>query len=189
MEDAELVGLFWERSERAIEELGGKYGALCSSVARGILGSREDTEECVNDAYFRVWRSIPPSRPENLRAYVCKATRCAALDRYKYDHRKKRSSGGCCAALSELDDVAAELDARDAPLDALALREAMEHFLASLAERERLVFLRRYWFFDSESAIAEAMGLNKNTVKTILRRTRARLLETLTREELMDDRI
>ena len=52
MNDADIIGLFWARSETAITELGNKYDRLARSVAMNILHDRLDTEECMNDSYL-----------------------------------------------------------------------------------------------------------------------------------------
>ena len=80
MRDKEIVGLYWRRSERAIEESRRKYGAFCRSIAFRILHNREDSEECENDTYLRSWNAIPPSRPKLLGAFLGKITRNLALD-------------------------------------------------------------------------------------------------------------
>ncbi len=70
MEDGEILALFEARSERALEELSGKYGKLCGQVAENILKNRSDAEECVNDALLASWNTIPPQRPDPLKTYV-----------------------------------------------------------------------------------------------------------------------
>ena len=50
MEDAQIVELFFARSEDAISELDQKYGKLYHKLADNILKSAQDAEECVNDA-------------------------------------------------------------------------------------------------------------------------------------------
>ena len=50
MEDGQIVGLFWARSEEALRALDETYGGLCRSLALNILNDRRDAEECVNDA-------------------------------------------------------------------------------------------------------------------------------------------
>lgn len=70
MEDAQIIELFFARSEDAISELDKKYGKLCHKLADNILASAQDAEECVNDAYLSTWNAIPPQRPESLPAFV-----------------------------------------------------------------------------------------------------------------------
>ena len=66
MEDRIIINLFWQRDQSAIEETDNKYGETCRYIARSILTSREDAEECVDDTYMAVWDSIPPQRPVHL---------------------------------------------------------------------------------------------------------------------------
>ena len=60
MEDSAIIDLYWAREERALTETDEKYGGMCRSIAYNILQSREDTEECVNDTWFRAWSTMPP---------------------------------------------------------------------------------------------------------------------------------
>ena len=60
MDDELIVQLYWDRSENAISETDRKYGAYCNSIAYGILQSKEDAEESVNDTYMDAWNSMPP---------------------------------------------------------------------------------------------------------------------------------
>ena len=58
----------------------------------------------------------------------------------------------------------------------------MNSFLHTLSEKDCNVFLRRYWYVEEYSEIAERYGLKLNTVKTSLFRTRVRLKEYLQKE-------
>ncbi len=55
-------------------------------------------------------------------------------------------------------------------------------FLRTLPERDCNIFLRRYWFMEEYGAIAEKYGLNLNTVKSSLFRSRGKLKEYLEKE-------
>lgn len=44
MEDAQIIELFFARSEDAISELDMKYGKLCHKLADNILASAQDAE-------------------------------------------------------------------------------------------------------------------------------------------------
>ena len=55
------------------------------------------------------------------------------------------------------------------------LRLDINRFLASLGERERDVFLRRYFYCEEPAEIALRYGLRRGNVNTILCRTRAKL--------------
>ena len=70
MEDAQIVQLFFERSEEAITQAQNKYSGYCRSIAMNVLADEQDALECVNDCLFNTWNSIPPARPDSLRAYM-----------------------------------------------------------------------------------------------------------------------
>ena len=87
MEEREILALLEARSETALDRLTEQYAPLCRQIAREILGSPEDAEECWNDALLRLWNSVPPERPRHLRAYLAKLTRHAAIDRLPADEQ------------------------------------------------------------------------------------------------------
>ena len=51
IDDEKIIEMFFERSEQGIRELDIKYGKVCHNLSYHIVGSRQDAEECVNDAY------------------------------------------------------------------------------------------------------------------------------------------
>jgi RNA polymerase sigma-70 factor (ECF subfamily) len=62
------------------------------------------------------------------------------------------------------------------------LGKLISKFLWSEKELDRNVFLRKYWFFDSISDIAERYSMNENSVKSMLFRSRNRLRDFLRKE-------
>ncbi len=69
MEDKQIIELFLEHSDNAISKLAQMYGKYCNYIAYNILHNYQDSEECVNDAYLRVWNTIPPKKPNNLASF------------------------------------------------------------------------------------------------------------------------
>ena len=70
LEDSKIVQLYWDRDQSAIPATSEKYGSYCTSIARNILGSHEDAEECVNDTYLKAWNSMPPHKPSFLSKFL-----------------------------------------------------------------------------------------------------------------------
>ena len=159
MDDKMIVKLFLERNEEAIKNTEAKYSRYCMHIANNILDSLRDSEECVSDAYLRHWNSIPPARPTNLKAYIGKITRNLALDAYDKRRAKKRS------------------DATE-----LALKQAINGFLASLKKSHRIIFMQRYWYLSSVKDIAKNQAMTENNVKVILMRLREKLKKYLEKE-------
>lgn len=180
MEDKRIVELFFERSERAIEESEKKYGRYCYSVAYSILASREDTEEVVNDTYLRAWNAIPPHKPSRLGAFLARIARNLALDKYE-SRRRDRENVAAEAVLDELADCLPDTEGLSVT-DELILRGAVDSFLASLGEQTRIVFMRRYWYMMPIAKIAQTSGMTEANVKTTLHRTRKAFKEHLEKE-------
>ena len=178
MEDSAIIDLYWAREERALSETDTKYGGYCRSIAFNILHSYEDTEECVNDTYLHAWNAIPPARPGSLRAFLGAIVRNLAINRLNYNRARRRS-----AAIVALDEFAECLPDGTEPItDTVALRAAFDSFLASLPERERVIFVRRYWYLCPVAEIARGMDIPEGTVKSILSRTRERFRIHLEKE-------
>ena len=177
MEDGEIIELYFSRNENAIKETAAKYGRLTMSVAYNILRSPEDAEECVNDTYLGVWNSIPPARPNNLRAFICKIARNLSLNKLKYNTAAKRSPE-LLLSLNELEEVIAD----DKLPDGGDLSGLISEFLRAQKPDARNVFLRRYWFADSVAEIADRYSFSESKVKSMLFHTRNKLREYLRKE-------
>ena len=178
MEDKEIIKLFTERSENAVEATQRKYGAYCNTIAFNILGDAQDAEECVSDSLFKTWNAIPPAKPASLRSFVGRITRNTALDRYESRSAEKRGGGQLALALDELTESIPAPEAQ-APGEITAILNA---FLAGLGRDERIIFVRRYWYLDSVRDIAEKLGFGESKVKTSLFRSREQLKKMLSKE-------
>lgn len=182
MDDAAIIELYWKRSESAISETAKKYGAYCKTIAMNILGNAEDSEECVNDAYLRTWNAIPPQRPVLFPPFLGRITRNASLNRYKARKTAKRGGGEVVLLLDELEECIPSASDVEAEYEAGQTAKAIEDFLITESKENRLVFMRRYWYADSISAIAKRFNISESNVKTMLFRTRNKLREYLEKE-------
>ncbi|MDE7193943.1 MAG: RNA polymerase sigma factor [Oscillospiraceae bacterium] len=185
MEDNEIVGLYWARSESAIRATAEKYGRYCAAIALNILCKTEDAEEICNDTWLAAWNSIPPNRPKVLKAYLGKITRRLSLKRWRDMSREKRGGGTAALALEELGECVPSGSCAEDSFNRDMLVRALNVFLSSLRENERRVFICRYWYMDSIEKISGDFGYSRSKVKSMLYRTRARLAEHLNREGLL----
>lgn len=177
-DDAKMIQLLWERSDHALEVIARVYGDRCLCLAQSILHNTQDAEECVNDAYLQLWRTIPPTTPTSLEAYLLKTVRNICLNRQVHDTAQKRGSGAVGIPLHELEGVLSDVEL---PEDSRELRRAINTFLASLDKRDMLLFVRRYWYSDSIEELAKAAGLKPNYVHQRLHRLRKKLHRHLTK--------
>ena len=70
-------------------------------------------------------------------------------------------------------------------MEAAELEEAVNRFLRALPERERNVFLRRYWFTEPAADIARRYGMREGAVRSSLFRSREKLRRYLEKEGLL----
>lgn len=180
IDDQRIIELYSERNEAALKETEFKYGRLCYSIAYNILGNSEDAEECVNDTLLSVWNAIPPTMPENLKAYICRIAGNTALKKLEYNSAEKRSSNAVIY-LTELEEIIPD-NRSPGDITEENLSELISSFLRSQKPEIRKVFIRRYWFFDSVSDIAARFSYSESKVKSMLFHTRNKLKKFLMKE-------
>lgn len=181
MEDKQIIQLYWERAEEAIQATAAKYGRLCWYIAQNILSSPEDSEECVNDTWLGLWNAIPPQRPGRLSAFAGRVTRNLALKRFDYLTAAKRGAEAVCS-LEELGECVSGRASVEDELENRRIEEVISRFLWSLEEEKRSIFIRRYWYFDSIQAICRRTGCSQSKVKSMLYHTRQKLRDYLESE-------
>lgn len=182
MEDRELIELYWTRSETAISESDIKYGKYLRYIANNILHNYQDSEECVNDTYLRAWKSIPPERPDKPAVFLGKITRNLALDKYRKTKASKRGGGEFPISLEELNEYIGSLKCTDEVLDHIVLKDIFNSFLKHLPKSDRIIFMRKYWYFCSIKEISEDMRISQSKVKMSLLRSRSKLKSLLEKE-------
>jgi len=183
LEDNEIIQLYWDRSEEAVSETDRKYKALCMHIAGNILSDRSDSEECLNDTYLAAWNAIPSDRPKFFPAFLCRIMRNIALKRYEYNSAAKRCPE-VKLSLDELDECIPSDENVERICDAKELGRLISDFLREQSEKNRVVFIRRYWYYDSVREIAERYAFSENAVKQILFRMREKLKVFLAEEGL-----
>ena len=174
MDDKTIIQHYWDRDERAVTETDEKYGAYCCSIAENILNNREDAKECVNDTYLKTWNAIPTQWPKVFPAFIGKIVRNLAFNRYSMSRAEKRGGGQIHIVLDELEECIPD---RSAAIehDADELTEEINSFLDSLSEKNRKIFMLRYWGTENVGDIARIMKMSENSVSAVLSRLRRKL--------------
>lgn len=181
LEDSKIIDLFFAREEQAIIALSEKYGTVCSRIARNILQNDHDAEECVNDTYLAAWNTIPPQKPDLLRTYIFRIVRNIAIAKYHTNTAKKRNSY-YDVALEELESCLIASNTVEQEIEVNELSQLIDSFLDTLDKESRIMFVRRYWYSDSISDIAEKFQISSNNVSVRLSRIRGRLKKHLKKE-------
>lgn len=182
MDDSNIVELYLNRDQSAVKETSEKYGVRLRTLALGITEDAQAAEECENDTYLEAWNSIPPHDPKSyLYAFLARITRHISLN-YCRDRSRLKRSAHICQLSNELEQCIPSPNDAECCLDNIALQDAINGFLGTLTEEKRNLFVRRYWYLDSISAIADRFAISESNVKTTLFRIRSRFREYLKKE-------
>ncbi len=189
MNDVQIIELFWQRDETALMEVENKYANYCFAIAWKILMSREDSEECVNDTWLAAWNTIPPKRPSILSSFLGRITRNFAISNLRKKYAAKRTD----MYINNMNDILREVEILNRQtIHSLEHEEAEEElvrllneFLETLKERDRDIFLRRYWHMDSMEELARRHNLSESAVKANLFRTRKKLEKIMRKEKYL----
>ena len=150
------------------------YGPLIRYVIAPILDDERDREECLSDVLLRVWDSIGTFDPckAALTTWLTHLTRNAALNRRRANERRRE--GGA------LDETMP--DTADGPEQSLLKAEtskALWTAVGQLGRRDRNLFLRKYYYYQSTAQIAAESGLTVRAVEGKLYRIRKHLQSEL----------
>ena len=122
---------------------------------------------------------MPPEKPNRLSVFFGKITRNLAIDKYRKDRTQKYGGGQIALCLDELEECIGE----EHPIeDRIAFQELIYKFLSELPEKNRDIFLLRYWYMMSIAEIASRNHITEGSVRMILQRVRDKLKKYLEKE-------
>lgn len=182
MTDNEIVKLYFDRDEKALDETEKKYGAYCRKITLGIVGKIEDAEECLNDTRLKVWESIPPAKPDNLKCYLGKISRNNALNYLRSQKAVKRGGDVYTQSVDELSECISSSTSPEKQVEDKFIVDVINSFIDSLEREKRVIFVKRYWYMKQTADISKEMGISESKVKTTLFRLRKQLKAYLEQE-------
>ncbi len=179
--DDDIIELYFARDERAIAETDRKYGRYLFRLCENILHDPADSEECRNDAYLKVWNSIPPERPTVLPAYLNRVTRGTAIDRYRARARRGETRGELLVSVEELSDILPASETVESEWESRALGQEISRYLRTQSKRRQYLFVARYFRAEPVEDIARFLGVSASAVYKELTKLRRGLKEHLER--------
>ena len=148
------------------------------TLAMRITASRETAEEVTIDVFHNIWRDASryDAASGTVLAWIMNQARSRAIDRLRFDNRRKRSPGNGEEPPSE---------ATADPLEMLELRRQGESLLKALAvltPDERQAIEATFFAGFTHAEAAERLNQPLGTVKTRIRSGLHKLRHTLTVE-------
>ena len=181
LSDEDIIELYWQRDESAIDETDFKYRKYLFTIAYNILYSNEDCEECLNDTYLGTWEAIPPEHPNYLKAFLTTIIRRVSINRYNEKNREKRIPSNMTDSLEELGDIMGE-NSIVQEIQAEQLGKIISDYLRSLNKRQRYIFMSRYYMAEPIDKVARELGMSKSTVNKEIALIKSGLKKVLERE-------
>ncbi len=171
-DDRSLMNRVARRDERSFEQLVERFGARLFTVARRLLGSREDAEDAVQRAFLRCYTRAADYRPE----WAVSTWLYRILTNVCIDEMRRRAS-------RSFDDPAVYVEAAAAN-SRLAAAPPGTHLdlgraLRQVPREARVLLALRYADGMSYDELARVRGISVNTVKSQLSRAKAILRAAL----------
>src|ERR1700727_3953794 len=183
-EEASLVRRVQARDELAFREIVDRYQAKVFSIIYGILRNHNDAEDIAQQVFSKVYFSIRNfDFRSSLLTWIYKITvnEC-------YDYLRKRRVRKLVYESDFSEEDAHRMEASEpaidpaAPMDrSLAPRDLVTKLLARVSPEDRNLILLKEVEGHSVEELAAMTGLNENTIKVKLFRTRQKLLKAAQR--------
>ncbi len=164
LSDGEIIELYFHRDETAIAETDAKYGRMLFRIAYNVTHDRLDAEECKNDTYLGAWERIPPEVPQVLSAFLIRIARNISIERYRAASSQKRVPSELTESVEELAAVLSAGNSTESEFASEQLGKLISDYVRSLPERQRYIFIARYYMSETVEYIASRLGVGKATV-------------------------
>jgi RNA polymerase sigma-70 factor, ECF subfamily len=149
------------------------------NVALRVIGNAEDAQEAVQETFIKILRYLRNFHfQSSFKTWVYRITVNTALDmrRKTAGERSRRVEIGEDMDIEQLHPASVKENPIDRNLDARASREIVNRMLESLNNDQRVCVVLRDMQGLSYEEIAKTLKINKNTVRSRLKRAREILL-------------
>ncbi len=159
--DHEIIQLFNDgQQDKAFNGIVASYGERLYWHVRHFVCSHEDTDDLLQDIFVKIWHSLPSFRGES-RLYTW-LYRIATNETLNFLRRQKIRSA------LQFESLSSEMDRRideDPYLDADALQRELSKAVAKLPDKQRTVFIMRYFEDVPYEDISEILGTSVGALK------------------------
>lgn len=174
-DEAGLLAKVAAGEQAAFRILVDRHLAALLAIARRMLGDEAESEDVVQEALVRLWRSAPRLElgPGGLRPWLRRVVSNLAIDRVRQGRR--------VTVTDEVPEVAVEAD-QSAELEQRDAGARVDAALQQLPDRQRLAITLFHFEGLSQIEVGRAMGITDEAVESLLARARRSLRTELQNE-------
>lgn len=153
-----------------------RYKGMAFSIAFRVVGSREDAEEIVQDAFLKAFKSLHKfKRDSKFSTWFYRIVVNTALTRVRSEKPKSESFDESESGLA----LAGSVEAAYLDLDKSEQKKLINAALDELSVEDRLVLTLYYLNENSVEEISGITGIARETLKMRIHRARGRLYRVL----------
>ena len=184
LDEQKLIDMIRSGNEEALICIIETYSKLLWIIVGGILnnvGTSEDIEECISDTYMNLWQKPKAFDPRkgSLKTFLAIIAKRRALDKYRLLNKTR---------IEELDEAVASSD--DDLFEYIANRDLYSELYEAirlLGDPDKEILIRRYFFEEKPSAIADSTHIPVKEVNNRLYQSKIRLRKVLCEGEVVDN--
>ena len=162
----------------ALDYIIDKYSNLMFKVAYSVLNNRELSNECINDAYLKIWSCASDfeGNEDNFRNWICTITKYRAIDMLRKEEKHKENFN--------IDDLEQKVFiSSDKNEDVMIVKDVIN----SMDDTDREIFVRRFFYEEKISDIARVMNMSENAINLRILRGKKRVCKVF-EEEVKDEK-
>lgn len=162
----------------ALDYIIDKYSNLMFKVAYSVLNNRELSNECINDAYMKIWSCASDfeGNEDNFRNWVCTITKYRAIDMLRKEEKHQENFN--------IDDLEQKMFINQNKREEVMI---LKDVINSMEDIDREIFVRRFFYEEKISNIAKIMNMSENAVNLRILRGKKRVYKVF-EEEVKDEK-
>jgi RNA polymerase sigma-70 factor, ECF subfamily len=180
IDEYNFVNQMKKKNEKALEFVVDNYSNLVFKVARSVLNTNfhgQSVEDCMNDVFWAVWINIESFDPEksDFKYWLAAVAKYKAIDYKRKLYRQSTTEN------MNMEDFTLADDGGGAE-KILIVKENREELLKAIndmKDKDREIFIRRYFLYEEIDSIAKTFSVDRNLVDKRLSRGRIFLKEKL----------
>ena len=184
MNDERLIRAIRAGDEAAIDQVITRYSRLLWTVVSAVLGGvagAQDVEECVADVFIHLWEHPEKFDPKRgkLRSYLAMVARSRAVDRYRASVRRNETSLQDALLIEQAGILEGRLIQEET-------KRRLLQAVNTLAQPDREILTRRYYYGQKPRQIALAMDMSVKQIDNRLYRAKRQLKQAIIQGEEAD---